>query len=392
MRRGRRLLLPALLVSAAGCLDRLPLAGGKEPETPAVTLGYGVDTSDADTRAIVGLVRDYFAHPDSAQRPRALWSTRDPFDARHGDIAADFVYDGGVRSPITIAGVVSAGPGDSVYVVKLLHASADERRKVYPLALQRVYAIAAPGTPHGWQLSNALPRHTAGWARLDTGRFTFHYAPGRTPSPARAARTARWTDSIAREFEVTPPAHIDYYVAAGTDEYFRALGLDFWVLPSGKGSGIGGNAMTRQGIVLAGDPAQAEEYRHEIVHTLLYDRFGGGAILGEGLATWLGGSKGRDRGVMLAVLAEYQRANPKVTLAELVRGETGGEWGNDETDALYASGVRFVDDVHRRGGITALRAMTGTPSEADSLLAAMRQRLGLGADSVALERWWRGSR
>ncbi|HEV8355467.1 MAG TPA: hypothetical protein VGQ17_01745 [Gemmatimonadales bacterium] len=349
-------------------------------------VSFGVDTAAADVGEIVRLVRAYLAHPDSSAPGRGFWATADSLDRRAGDLHRSVAYQG---FPATVVGVMSAGPGDSVYLIKVLHATADStRRQMMPLALQRLYAVRTPGSEYGWRLSNALPRLTRGWPSRSMGRITFHYAPGQPADPERAARAARFVDSVARLFAVPPPDHLDYFVTASPDEYYRILGLDFFPLPSGRGTAAGGNALTEAGIVLAGDPAQGEAYLHEIAHIVLGGHLGGGAMLGEGVPTWLGGSKGRSAQEMFRLLAEYQRAQPHVTLQALVRGTAG--WGSQESDASYATGALFVDAVYRRGGIAGLRALAGTPSDPTPLLAAMRRHLGLPAsDPEALEGWWR---
>jgi hypothetical protein len=343
-----------------------------------------VDTTAADVRAIVRLVRAYLSQPDTSARARGLWSTRDPLDRGAGDLTRFFAYAG---YPATVVGVVSAAPGDSVYMVRVLHAGVDSAsRRVEPWALQRLYAVRAPGAPLGWQLSNTLPRLTRGWPARTVGRIAFHYAPGQEPDAARAARAARFADSVAALFGVSPRT-LDYYVAASPDEYFRAVGLDFMTVPSGPGTATGGNAIPEAGIVLAGDPSQGEAYLHEIVHAVLGRGFGG-AALGEGVPIWLAGSKGRPVQEGYRQLAEYQRAHPQVTVAALLRVEAG--WGTPVVEARNATAALFVDAVYRRGGVSALRALAGMPRDAAGLLAAMRARLGLPADDpAALDRWWR---
>ena len=372
----------ALVVAgvAPACADR------KSP-VPSVSVGFGVDTAAPDVGEIVRLVRTYLARPDTSAESRALWSRANAIDARSGDLARFYAYQ---DFPATIVGVISTAPADDVYVVKILHARSDEDGVVTPLAMQRIYAVRAPAARFGWQLSNPLPWLTAKWATHEAGPITFHYAPGQPRDSARAARTVRFVDSVSAMFAIPAPGRLDYYVTASPDEYFRALGLDFYVLPSGRGSATGGNAMTEAGIVLAGDPAQGEAYLHEVAHMVLRDRFGGGAILGEGIPTWLAGSKGRDARALFGILADYQRAHPAVTLASLIDGEIESGWTNAETDALYATGALFVETVFRRGGLPALRRLAGTSSDSAALRRVMAQALGLPTDrDDALERWWR---
>lgn len=355
---------------------------------PSVSIGYGVDTTAADVANVVRLVREYLASPDTTAHGRGLWSAGDPLDRRAGDLTRHMAYQG---FPATIAGVVSAGPGDSVYVVKLLHARSDSARGgIMPLALQRLYAVRAPGAPRGWQLASALPRLTHEWPTHSAGRITFHYAPGQRPNVDRAARAAQFVDSVATLFAVKPPERLDYYVAGSPDEYLRTLGLDFFPLPSGPGTGRGGNAMPTVGVVLAGDPAQGEAYLHEIAHAVLGERLGGGVLIGEGVPTWLAGSGGRPFSELVTVLRAYQRVHPDVTLEALVRGEIASGWGIPETDALYASGALVVDAIYGRGGVAGLRTLLDVPDETGALLVAVRVRLGLNAaDAEGLERWWR---
>lgn len=375
----RSFLLLALAVGA-------PLGAQPQVPPPAVGIGFGVDTSAADVGDIVRLVRAYLAQPDSTASARGLWSTADSLDRRFGDLARHYAYQG---FPATIAGVVSAAPGDSVYIVKLLHARADDDGTVDPMGLQRLYAVRAPDAPHGWQLSGALPRLTRSWLTRTVGRITFHYAPGRSQNPELAARAARFVDSTAALFDVPPPARIDVFVASSPDEYFRAIGLDFFTLPSGRGTATSGNAITEAAVVLAGDPSQGEAYLHEIAHVVLGRRYYG-AVVGEGIAAWLGGSRGRSPRELYRLLAEYQSAHPDVTLEELVRGELPDGWGHAESDAMYATGALFVEHVYRRSGVAGLRALGGTSYDHDAVLEAMRRHLALPAsDDAALDQWWR---
>src|ERR671918_472582 len=171
---------------------------------PSVSISdFGVDTSDADVGAIVRLLRSYLANPDTSRAARTLWLTADTFDQQFGDLHRGFAYQG---VPATIIGVLSAGPGDSVYVAKIIYATADSaRRQIRPVALQRLYVVRAASAEHGWQLSNALPRLTRDWPTRRVGRITFHYAPGQHVDRERANLAMRFVDSVAQLFALPPP-------------------------------------------------------------------------------------------------------------------------------------------------------------------------------------------
>jgi len=349
---------------------------------PSVSLSFGVDTSVTEVRDIVRLTAAYLAHPDSSARSRGLWSTQSAFDARYGDLATE-AYQG---FPATILGVTGTGPGDSVFVVKVIHASADSSRKaINPLALQRFYAVRAPGSTFGWQLSSPLPRLTHDWPHRDAGRLTFWYAPGQRQSREKAQGASRFVDSVARLFGVTPPTHLDAYLTGTMDEGERLLGLDFFPENSGPGTGFGGRG-GGPGILLFGNPRIGEAYLHELVHAVLGPGLPSrNSIFGEGVAVWLGGSEERSPTAMYAFLREYQRKYPKLSLDEVFDGEPPG--GHDGVVALYATRGLIVDSIYRRSGIAGLRRFAqvrGSPSEIIKILRGFVD--GTVRD---INQWWR---
>ena len=161
MARPRAAHQQALGLALSVCVAFLRSDCEAQTPAPSVMVSFGVDTAAADVGDIVRLVRAYLAQPDTSALTRGLWSTADALDRRVGDLHRSFAYQG---FPATVVGVMSAGPGDSVYIVKVLHATADSTgRQVMPLALQRLYTVRAPDAEYGWQLYNALPRLTRGW-------------------------------------------------------------------------------------------------------------------------------------------------------------------------------------------------------------------------------------
>ncbi len=348
-----------------------PIAA-QEP-APSVGLSFGVDTTAADVGAIVPMVRAYLQHP-GCESDR--WSRRDPIDRRYGDLTCTLVRQG---FPATILGVVGTTPGDTTYVVKILYAKA-ESTGVYPLALERLYAVRERGA---WALSNALPRQTRGWEQHRAGRITYWYQPGQRVHPEAVARAGRFIDSLATLFAIQPPDSLRYYVTASAEDYQRILGLDFFPLPSGPTSGLGGQALPA-GIVLSGDPVLGDGYLHELVHATLGAAKSHSQLVNEGFATWFAGSKGRDRDQMVVLLRQYQRAHPAAHLSDLVPYSGSGP---GEADALYATGALFVGGVYQHRGIAGLRALFAAPVDSSGVLGLMRAQLPEYAGD--LERWWR---
>jgi hypothetical protein len=365
------------------CLCLVSVSAASQTPAPSVSLGFGVDTSIAEVREIVRLTRAYLTRPDSAARSTGLWSTQAPLDPRTSDLAIR-AYQG---FPATIVGVTGTGLGDSVFIVKVLHATADSTgRTISPLALQRFYAVRAIGAPFGWQLASPLPRLTRGWARRDVGRVTFWYEPGQQQYPTKAQQAALFVDSVARLFDVSPPKHLDVYLTGSTEAGERLVGLDFFPDGSGPGTGLGGRTLPTAGILFLGDPRVGEAYLHEFVHAVLGPTVpSGSAVFGEGVAVWLGGSHEKSPRTMYALLARYQSIHPEVSMAEVLRGEAPG--GEDATTALYATSGLIIDAIYRRNGIAGLRRFAQARGSPDDIIRALPEYISGAAGDI--DRWWR---
>jgi hypothetical protein len=143
--------------------------------------------------------------------------------------------------------------------------------------------------------------------------------------------------------------------------------------------------------VLAGNPAIGEAYTHELVHSILGPTFPGrNGLFNEGVATWLGGSRGRTTQEVYTRLRQIQVAHPALTLGQVLSYDIPNGTPEDQTDAFYATGALIVDTVYRRSGVTGLRALAQLNRDPKVLVAALPAELGLAdSDPDALDHWWR---
>jgi hypothetical protein len=348
-----------------------------------VSLGFGVDTTIKDVADIVRLTRAYLAQPDTSARTRGLWSKSSQFDARNGDLALS-VYQG-FRA--TILGATGTGPGDSLFVVKIVHAVADSTRKrISLLALQRIYAVRAEGSPYGWQLSSPTPRVTRIWTRRQEGPITFIYEPGQSQSPSKRRLAARFVDSVSKFFQIAAPAHLDAYIAASTDDAFRVIGIDFFPDGSGPGTGVGGRSIGH-GILLLGDPTVGESFLHEFVHAVLDGKLNGfSPAFGEGVAGWIGGHHQYSAQDIFSMLRKYQITHPKASLVDAMNEDLPG--GEDATTARYASDALIIDSIYRRFGVDGIRRFAAVKGNADDVIKVLPEYVS-NWDSRGADAWWR---
>ena len=207
----------------------------------------------------------------------------------------------------------------------------------------------------------------------------------------RARRTARLLDDLQRRFAITDTSTINYYACGSTREMYRIVGLDFMVSPSGPGTGRGGRASAEQHLLLAGDSLQGEAYVHELVHIALWPIVPAGGrhhMAEEGVATWIGGSRGASIDSLAVILAHYQATHPAVTMHMLVDGDVSGVWGQPETDAMYATAGVIAAAIHERGADAGIRKYLNLTDDTASFWREMPALVGVPGDSI--EGWWRG--
>lgn len=173
------------------------------------------------------------------------------------------------------------------------------------------------------------------------------------------------------------------------DDVERAIGIDFFPEPSGPGQRSGG--LNLGSLLLSGNPAIGEAYLHEFVHAVLGPSLrAGSALLAEGVATWLGGSRGRTPSEMYALLERIQQSDPTLTFTGLARSGFQLDEADRASNLLYATGALVANAIYRRDGIAGLRKVYQVQGDADTLLRAISAALGLSpTDTTALDTWWR---
>jgi hypothetical protein len=140
-----------------------------------------------------------------------------------------------------------------------------------------------------------------------------------------------------------------------------------------------------------GNPGIGEGYVHELVHAILGPTFPSrSSLFAEGVATWLGGSRGRTPQEVFVRLRQIQIAHPALTFGQVLAYDIPNGTPEDRTDAFYATGALIVDTVYRRTGIAGLRALAQLNRDPNILQAALPAQLGLAnSDHSALDQWWR---
>lgn len=349
------------------------------PDTPVrVAVGFGVDTLGAPNHEIFTLWSSYLASRPNCAQHSPLWSPSEQVRWRIADLLCSYVYQG--FSKFTVVHLAPAVGLDSTYLIRTLVARvSDAGQDVQPLALYRVYATREGGR---WVLANALPRLTRRWNHETIGRMTFVFPLTQRFVRARAESTATFVDSLARAFEVSPPATISYYFTADLIETLGALGLEFFPLGSDS---VGGRSLGD--LVFIGSASNGEGYRHELAHVVLRPflaPLNTAGLVQEGLMTWVGGSVGLPFKDLMPGLKQHLDAHAEITL-EGILAKPPSRTGT--LDVGYDGLAVLCKMVYDAGGLAGIRTLASAGREPRAVLSTAAHILNVSEPQ--LERLWR---
>ena len=337
----------AAAVPAARAGVRLDVNWGID--TAAVEQNYTGGNRRNPVREVLAAWRAYLDDRPDSLHATPHWSAAEqralPPGAEY-DLTRGFVFqhrDWARRTRVTVLDVLPAAPDSSAWQLRTLFATVGADSAVRTIGIVRTRVAREGG---GWVLASPFAAVARGWRRERVGRLAYVVAPGRGFDRARAESADGFVDSLARAFGVAPPDSITYLVAGSPDEAQRALGME-WALETP------GRAYVPNRFVYSGDPRLGEFYAHELAHLVLDPGLGRGTpgMAQEGLATWAGGSVGRDFPALAAEYGRFLRGRPDVTLSGVVRGDYAFDAG------WRPAGALVFQLVYERGGMGGVRAL-----------------------------------
>lgn len=172
---------------------------------------------------------------------------------------------------------------------------------------------------------------------------------------------------------------LTYYVADDPESLFRVMGVD-WSF-GGQGYGY---AIRADHLLLTGDPDFAEANLHELTHYVLSPLVKQGRthpLIGEGVASWLGGSMGMPFPRMMRAYAAFLRAHPRITLDSVLAEQGGPDLGERPAGAMLAR------MVFGRQGVPGVKSLLDSGARDEDLRRTVEGLLAVPWPRIAAE--WR---
>lgn len=362
----------------------------------SISLHPLVDTSQADIRQAVAVWVNYLRSKPDSLYDNPYWNAAEKSQSPRFDLLErEFdptLYRG---YPVQVLSVVNH---NGLYQIKSLFGGNNPKgRSPLLVAITNVYAQPGPeltkqpagvavrrsdGTADAtarWYLYNALPiNRDKRWQTERVGVVHYYFPRYHAFDKRKARQLTDFIDGLCRDFGV-PAQVIEYYLADTAEELRQLRGIDYEATLSGNSKPTGRAIDNR--VFCSG---LGEFYPHEVVHVLLNPHFPDQhPWVIEGVATWLGGSRGQPLTWHLQRTATYLKQHPEINLSNLLALHNVDEY----TDYRYAIGGLLCQRVHQKGGYPLLKQFMTTGRSDAALYQAITTYLGIERNE--LNNWLR---
>ena len=313
-----------------------------------ITVDDRVDTSKVDLRKVVNLWINYLqSRPDSLY-DNPYWNSKEKEEYKHFDfLEKEFQPSLYMGFPVSIVNVKVSG---GLYQIKSIFGDCSSPGKSPNiLCITNVFAKKEKGE---YKLFNALPiNRSKEWNHKKVGYIDYYFPFYHIFNLAKAQKQNAFIINLCNNFDVRIK-QVEYYFADTFDEVQRLRGFDYEIATSGIIKPTGRSDFDK---VYCG--GLGEYYPHELVHIFINPYFPNchNWIL-EGLATFLGGSRGHELVWHIKRANNFLIKHPEVNLNNVLQLNTIDEY----TDYRYVIGGLICKLVYEKGGWKLLKQFLNT--------------------------------
>ncbi len=222
-----------------------------------------------------------------------------------------------------------------------------------------------------FKLQNAGPIHLReNWQSRELGYLRYHFPSYHQFDLSKAQMQNHFiSDTLPRIFGVQPDT-VDYYFAPRQQEMNAMRGFVFKVGHSGTEKPGGKAVRANKSVYTTGT---GEYYPHELMHIFVDPLFPNRHNwASEGLATYLGGSRGKSLLWHIERSHRYLAAHPEIDLSNMLDLLTMDEY----TDYRYVLGGTIILLIHEKQGWQGVKEFLNTGSTAADYYRGIAEQLG----------------
>ena len=230
-------------------------------------------------------------------------------------------------------------------------------------------------------LTNMVLLNSKHWVKNEFGNITYIYPPTHQFSQEKATQMEGFNQEMAALFEINP-LQFRYFVTNSNMELYRLWGFDY-AYDMFNMDTTGGSAAVYSKIIYSGNGT--EYYPHELAHLYVSQWLGEDhskvhSWFSEGLATYLGGSRGKSLDWQLGVLKTYLNSKPKPDLSNLF--ELKLKIGIS-TNLDYVIGGLICKLAYEKGGMPAVKELLTVGKSDDDFYRGVEMVLGVSKEDFS---------
>lgn len=301
-----------------------------------------INFQDAEIRAVKQLFESYITSNPEQQNRNLYWNSDEQKLYRNYDfLESEFTPSLYMGFPVHVLSIKFT---DELCEIKAQFSYCKEDGSPYVLAIVNYYAKKENGK---YVLYNALSVNKIQWSCTTVGMVDFYYPKYHNLDYGKAQKLNDFISQICSNFELRPKP-FEYYLADDFDEIQRLKGFDYYM-------GMGGNNQPRgkaaEGKVYCG--GLGEYYIHEVFHVQIDKHFPKAHFwISEGVATLLGGSRGKDLKWHIHRTNQYLQNHPEIDLNNLLQLKNV----DGTTSYHYVLGGLITQKLFERGGWNLLKS------------------------------------
>lgn len=322
-----------------------------------------MDTTDSDTKEVMELFENYLASNPQQKEKNEFWNN----EVQQGQRSFDFLES--EFQPSLYMGfpvhILSISFKNELCQIKAQFSYCKEDGSPYVLAIVNYYAKKQEGH---FKLYNALTIRRQNWNCTHMGVVDFYYPEYHEFNSEKAQKLNEFIYTVCAHLDLIPRS-IEYYLADDYDEIQKLKGFDYYM-------GMGGPSTPRgkanDNMVYCG--GLGEHYPHEVFHAQVDHHFPNKHFwVSEGVATFLGGSRGKSLDWHLKRTHSYLQKHPEINLKDMLRLSNL----DSETSYHYVLGGLIAKKIFEKGGWPLLKEfMSSGPSDED-YYCAIEEYLGV---------------
>ncbi len=328
-----------------------------------VTYNHIVDTTDTDTQEVMELFGNYLGSIAQNIRPNPFWNTEEQEMHKNFDfLESEFRPSLYMGLPVH---VLSIKFNNNVGQIKAQFSYCKENGVPYVLAIANYLVKKENGK---YKLYNSLTNNKQEWTCTTVGIVDFYYPKYHKFNYGKAKKLNEFIDKVCENFGVAPKP-FEYFLADDYDEIQKLKGIDYYIGMGGKSKPSGKSANDK---VYCG--GLGEYYAHEAFHIQIDNHFPDKHFwASEGIATFLGGSRGKNLNWHIERTNLYLQKHPEINLNNMLKLTNLDSY----TDFHYVLGGLIAKKMYEKGGWDLLKELMSSGKTEVDYYKTIEKHLGI---------------